>query len=68
MNYQELQTSVMRYFGDMSRPAAQTRNGLLSLADECQSLAATLGNAELAPSTEDAYRTRKDGVGDTTRC
>lgn len=68
MNYQELQTSVMRYFGDMSRPAAQTRNGLLALAVECQSLAATLGKDELAPSTEGAYGTRQDGVAVTTRC
>jgi len=44
MHFEEVQTAVMRYFGDMSRPAAQTRAGLLALASECQSLAGTLLN------------------------
>lgn len=42
MHFQELHTSVLRYFGDMSRPVAETRSALLALAAECQSLAGTL--------------------------
>ena len=52
MHYEEVQTAVMRYFGDMSRPAAQTRAGLLALSSECQSLAGTLLNEGSQQSPE----------------
>jgi len=57
MQFQDLHTAVMRYFGDMSRPALQTRHDLLALSAECQSLAATLETVEPErPATHAAER------------
>lgn len=39
MTYEELRTHVMDYFGDTSRSAAQTKEDLETLAEECQMLA-----------------------------
>ena len=42
MDYEQLKAHVIAYFGDTSRPASETKEGLLALAEECETLAETI--------------------------
>lgn len=39
MDYEQMKEAVMKYFGDTSRPASETKAALIELADECLALA-----------------------------
>ena len=42
MNYEELKQALMTFFGDTSRSAEETKDGLESLRDEIEMLIETL--------------------------
>ena len=42
MEYKELNSALMEFFGDTSRTPAKTKSGLLAIADEAQLLADTI--------------------------
>lgn len=46
MNYDDIESKVMDYFGDTSRSAGETKRDLLALADKCKDLAESISEDE----------------------
>jgi len=46
MDYEQLKKALQDYFGDMSRTAAETKEGLLDIAAEAEMLASSIPDDE----------------------
>ncbi len=46
MTYDELKAALMKFFGDTSRSASETREGLLAIAEEAEALAESIPESE----------------------
>jgi hypothetical protein len=50
MNYEDLHSSLMEFFGDTSRTPGQTKSGLIGIIDEAKMLIESISDA---PEEED---------------